>query len=159
MRPQLASSPAMAVLTNGELAIARPILRAAATEVAPATVTVTNFDAPSPSRTICWARSTISASRARRKSARCGSSLSLTLACFAVPVAASRKVSLVEVSLSTVMQLKDLSVAARRMSCSTRGGIFASVKAKPSIVAMSGAIMPEPLAKPLIVTVASPILT
>ena len=35
-----------------------------------------------------------------------------------------------------------------------RAGRLASVKTKDSIVAMSGAIMPEPLAMPLIVTVA-----
>src|SRR5690242_20937980 len=50
MRPQLASSPAIAVLTSGELATARPILRAAPLDEAPPTLMVTNLVAPSPSR-------------------------------------------------------------------------------------------------------------
>ena len=37
-------------------------------------------------------------------------------------------------------------------SCNTAAGSAASVKTKASIVAISGAIMPEPLAMPLIVT-------
>ena len=41
----------------------------------------------------------------------------------------------------------------------TSAGSFASVKTKASMVAMSGAIMPEPLAMPLIVIVVSPIGT
>ncbi len=41
-------------------------------------------------------------------------------------------------------------------ACSTGAAIGASVKTKDSIVAMSGAIMPAPLAMPLMVTVAPP---
>jgi hypothetical protein len=67
-------------------------------------------------------------------------------------------VSLVEVSPSTVTQFSDLSVASASSFCSTPPGTLASVKTKPSMVAMSGAIMPEPLRKPLSVTVRSPIL-
>ena len=67
-------------------------------------------------------------------------------------------VSLVEVSPSTVTQFSDLSAASASSFCSTPPGTLASVKTKPSMVAMSGAIMPEPLRKPLMVTVRSPIL-
>ena len=57
MRPQLASSPAKAVLTSGLSAMVRAILRAEAADSAPVTVILTNLVAPSPSRTSCWARS------------------------------------------------------------------------------------------------------
>ena len=67
-------------------------------------------------------------------------------------------VSLVEVSPSTVTQFSDLSAASASSFCSTAPGTLASVKTKASMVAMSGAIMPEPLRKPLMVTVRSPIL-
>ena len=48
--------------------MARPMRRAARAVAAPVTSIVTNFCAPSPSRTICCARSIITASSARRKS-------------------------------------------------------------------------------------------
>ena len=51
IRPQLASSPATAVLTSGELAIDIAINRAARADSAPVTVTAMNLLAPSPSRT------------------------------------------------------------------------------------------------------------
>ena len=51
MRPQLASSPAKAVFTSGLSAIVLAILRAEASLLAPSTVILTNFEAPSPSRT------------------------------------------------------------------------------------------------------------
>ncbi len=57
-----------------------------------------------------------------------------------------------EVSLSTVIALKDLSAPAAMRLCSTGAAMRASVKTKLSMVAMSGAIMPEPLAMPLMVT-------
>ena len=68
----------------------------------------------------------------------------------AAPVAASSSVSLVEVSPSTVMQLKERSEASRSSARSTGAGSLASVATKASMVAMSGAIMPDPLAMPLI---------
>ena len=71
---------------------------------------------------------------------------------FAAPVANSISVSEVEVSLSTVIELKLGSTPADRSDCSTEGAMSASVTTKDSIVAMSGAIMPAPLAMPLIVT-------
>src|SRR5439155_675155 len=62
MRPQLASSPAIAVFTRGELAMASAMRRAARALAAPPTFTVMNLRAPSPSRTTWQARSTSSAS-------------------------------------------------------------------------------------------------
>ena len=70
----------------------------------------------------------------------------------AAPEANRSTVSDVEVSPSTVMQLKLSAALAASSFCSRRDGRFASVKRNTSIVAMSGAIMPEPLAMPLIVT-------
>ncbi len=75
----------------------------------------------------------------------------------AAPVAKNNSVSEVEVSLSIVTQLKLLSAPFFRSACSTGAAIGASVKTKDSMVAMSGAIMPAPLAMPLIVTATPPI--
>ena len=75
-----------------------------------------------------------------------------------LPVANSISVSLVEVSESTVMELKLGPTPALRHSCSTDAGRLASVKTKDSMVAMSGAIMPEPLAMPLMVTLTPSII-
>ena len=58
---------------------------------------------------------------------------------------------------STVVQLKLASTPLRNIVCSASAGIFASVNTKQSIVAMSGAIIPLPLAIPVIRTCASPI--
>jgi len=66
-------------------------------------------------------------------------------------------VSLVEVSPSTVMQLNDLSTLSRNSVCNSGAGRRASVNTKDSMVAMSGAIMPEPLAMPAMVTGLPPI--
>ena len=61
-------------------------------------------------------------------------------------MAKSSTVSLVEVSESTVIRLKLRSTAPASRACSTGAGRSASVNANPSIVAMSGAIIPLPLA-------------
>ena len=67
-------------------------------------------------------------------------------------MAISRQVSLVERSPSTVTALKVSATATDSMSCSAAGGRAASVATKASMVAMFGAIMPEPLAIPAIRT-------
>ena len=76
----------------------------------------------------------------------------------AAPVANASSVSEVEVSPSMVTALKVSVTPSLRSDCSARAPIGASVKTNDSIVAMSGAIMPAPLAMPLMVTVALPIL-
>ena len=53
-----------------------------------------------------------------------------------------------------VTALKVSMTPSRNSACNTGAAIGASVKMKASMVAMSGAIMPAPLAKPLMVTVA-----
>src|SRR5260221_573036 len=111
---------------------------------------VTILVAPSPSRTMAWARlratspiATSSLRRSRRLEAA-----------GPWPVAARISESLVEVSPSTVTQLKERSTTRSSRPCSPRAGTCASVAMKPSIVAISGRIMPAPLAMP--VTTAMP---
>ena len=68
------------------------------------------------------------------------------------PVAAITKLSLVDVSPSTVAQLNDSSATAGVNAVSTARAIGASVATKASIVAMFGWIIPAPLAIPVTVT-------
>ena len=67
------------------------------------------------------------------------------------PVAISTKESLVEVSPSTVTQLKDSSATSFTSRSSSGWAIAASVATKPSMVAMLGLIMPAPLLMPVTV--------
>src|SRR5439155_1199395 len=62
----------------------------------------------------------------------------------ALPVAIRTKLSLVEVSPSTVMRLNEASAISQASDCSSSGAMAASVAIKPSMVAMLGWIMPEP---------------
>ena len=64
-----------------------------------------------------------------------------------------------EVSPSTVMALKDCSQARASIVRNSFGSIAASVATKASMVAMSGWIMPAPLAMPVTVTGLSPTRT
>ncbi len=70
----------------------------------------------------------------------------------AAPVANSISVSDVEVSLSTVIALKLVLTLLPSIACRAGAAIGASVKTNDSMVAMSGAIMPAPLAMPAMVT-------
>ena len=60
----------------------------------------------------------------------------------------STTVSLVDVQPSTVMELNESATAARSRSARGPGSTAASVVRKASMVAMSGASMPAPLAMP-----------
>ena len=51
-------------------------------------------------------------------------------------------------SASTLMQLKEAAATRRSIGCSCSRGTATSVSTYASIVAMSGSIMPAPLAKP-----------
>ena len=73
-------------------------------------------------------------------------------AALAAPVAKASTVSEVDVSPSMVTALNVSVTPSRNNDCSTGAAIGASVKRKASMVAMSGAIIPAPLAKPLMVT-------
>ena len=77
----------------------------------------------------------------------------------AAPVAKASSVSDVEVSLSIVTALKVSSTPLLSSDCSTADDSGASVNTKDSMVAMSGMIMPAPLAMPLMVTLALPSFT
>ncbi len=55
-----------------------------------------------------------------------------------------------------VTALKVSVTPSRNSACNAAGAIGASVKMNASMVAISGAIMPAPLAKPLMVTVVLP---
>src|SRR3981081_855125 len=161
-RPQLASSPAIAVFTNGELATDIAILRADVFDIAPSTMISTSFRAPSPSRATCSARSASTARKALAKAFRRGSPgrviLGAPLAA-AVPVANASSVSDVEVSPSMVTALKVSSTPLFNSDCNAPAVIGASVNTNASMVAMSGAIMPAPFAMALIVTLALPSFT
>ena len=161
-RPQLASSPAIAVFTSGEFAIDIAIFRADALVVAPSTMISTSFRAPSPSRATCSERS---ASTSRNALVNAFSRGSLARLIFGAPLAAAEpvanasRVSDVEVSLSMVTALKVSSTPLLSSDCSTADDSGASVKTNDSMVAMSGMIMPAPLAMPLMVTLALPSFT
>ena len=119
---------------------------------------LTSLRAPSPSRATCSARLASTCANAARNAFSRGS---LARAIFgaprAAPVAKTSNVSEVEVSPSTVTALKRVDDGLGQDRLQAGAAIGASVNTKDSIVAMSGAIMPAPLAMPLIVTVAPPI--
>ena len=75
------------------------------------------------------------------------------------PDAIANTQSLVEHSPSTVMALNVSSADARSARCSSAGDTFASVVRKPSMVAMFGSIIPEPLAVPPTVNVPRGVFT
>src|ERR1700729_719699 len=160
--PQLASSPAIAVLTSGELAIDSATLRAEAFDTAPSTMISTSLRAPSPSRATCSAISASTARNALAKPVSRGSPARLIFGAplaAAAPVANASNVSDVEVSPSMVTALKVSSTPFFSSDCSAPAAIGTSVNTNASMVAISGAIMPAPLAMPLIVTLALPSFT
>jgi len=156
MRPQLASSPKKAVLTRGELATVKATSRALAASAAPVTRISISLVAPSPSMTNWRAKSSRTACRASPKRRPSRLSGSVIGSFPAVPPAITRRVSLVLVSPSMVMALKDVAVAAFSRDCRTGRAMTASVATKPSMVAILGAIIPAPLAMPPMVTNLSP---
>src|SRR4029079_1757989 len=101
---------------------------------------------------IAGASGTATSSSASCSGGRRGSSERAIGAIAALPVATMTKLSLVEVSPSIVMRLNDAAATLAASSPSSIPSSGASVAMKPSIVAMLGAIMPAPLAMPVIVT-------
>src|SRR5262249_16052754 len=115
---------------------------------------------PSPSRATCSARLASTASNDLRNAGSRGSDVCTIFGAprmAAAPVANASRVSEVEVSPSTVTALKLSATPCLSKYWSTRDEIGASVKTKESIVPMSGAIIPAPLAMPQMVTGAAPI--
>ena len=155
-RPQLASSPAIAVFTSGELAIDIAIRRADVFDAAPSTVISTSLRAPSPSRATCSARSASTALKrlAESREPRIGQPRDLRRAARSRGAGGEGEERVggrsVAVDGHRVEGVGD-AVAQQRLQHG--GAIGASVKTNDSIVAMSGAIMPAPLAMPQIVTV------
>src|SRR3546814_19217140 len=91
---QLASSPAIAVLTSGELAIVRPIRSALSSLAAPLTNMVMNLLAPSPSRTTDCASWRHKSASAAAKASAPGSSKPVSGALAALPAAQASTVLL-----------------------------------------------------------------
>src|SRR5438445_426679 len=131
--------------------MARPTSRADASLAAPTTWISTSLDAPSPSSTIARASAratccTASSNSFHTAPSRPGSTPD-------APLASSSAVSFVLVSPSTEMALKLRSPTRRGSGWSVAGSATASVVSTASSVAMSGWIMPAPLAIPPTVTI------
>ena len=135
--------------------MALAVCLASAGEAAPDTTTVTSFVAPSPPRTMPSASSRQTARNPPTNGAYSASPIVTPLA----PFASSITQSFVDVSPSTVMALNVSSTASTRARCSIGCATLPSVVTNPSIVAIIGSIMPEPLAMPPIVTVLPPRVT
>ena len=149
--PQLGSPPKTAHFTRSEPAIAPATFDASDTVLAPFTCTSINLVAPSPSITIIFARSAETASRFLQnvlKSLPFRSIFRLP----ASPLASSTAVSLVLMSPSTVIALNEPATFSASALSMALLAILASVMIYDSIVAMSGFIIPAPLATPVMVT-------
>src|SRR5690606_26696178 len=146
--PQLGSLPNMAVLTSEELDMERISLRAIFSDRAFVTRYSINLEAPSPSETINLARWIKSSKSLSLNNPYPGSSLDITFLLPARPLAMTATISLVEVSPSTVIMLKDLSTQYLSVSCSRFSSMAKSVTTQASMVAILGWIIPEPLATP-----------
>src|SRR6266404_3757363 len=160
-RPQLASSPAIAVFTKGELAIDMAMRRADLAEAAPSTTISTSLRAPSPSRATCSASDLSTVSSAFTNPLSRGSparAIGGAPRAAAAPVAKASSVSDVEVSPSIVTALKLSRTPFASSACKAGAAMGASVNTNDSMVAISGAIIPAPLAMPQIVTEAAPSL-
>ena len=114
---------------------------------------VMNLVAPSPSRTIACANFCATDIKASRKALPSAESQEEIRGCAALRVAITMKESLVDVSPSMVIRLKDELAKSVAKAGSRLGAMLASVAKKPNMVAMLGRIMPAPLLMPVIVTV------
>ncbi len=149
-------SPAIAVLTRGESATESPMRRAAASLSAPSIVSVTNFERPSPSLATKIANSFNRSCVAAVKSAKRWVARLIDWSLAALRRGARCKhearVARGGCRHRPFMQLKLGRRAAAHDLLQRAAETAASVNRKQSIVAMSGAIMPAPLQKPLIET-------
>lgn len=120
------------------------------------TVTLTNFSAPSPSRTMSWASSAAKSVRAERNCSNSAGVFSAEISLIPLaPFASATTVSFVLMSPSTEIELNDRSTACVRAAWRDAGSIAASVAMTPSMVAcggpggpMLGWIIPAPLSIP-----------
>ena len=146
-RPQFGSRPVTMVFTSGEELTVRATRRASSVLAAPSTTTSISVCAPSPSRARSRASAIATASIAACSGPAAGWSAS-TASPPARPLAKSSMVSEVEVSMSMSTMLIETSATARSVARSQSRSAGASVVRKQKQVAMSGWIMPEPLAVP-----------
>ena len=152
MRPQLGSPPAQAHLTRVEFAMASAAARAAFSVAAPVTSTSTKRETPSPSLTIMRAKARVTSSKAASKTLTEGVTPLR-------PLASKMTVSLVLMSPSMVMRLKEFATERRREARRAGCEIAASVVTTQSMVAMFGSIIPAPLAIPPMRNMPSGVLT
>ena len=115
MRPQFGSRPNAAVLTSGEVAIRRAIAFASPAVAAPLTSISRRMVAPSPSATICCARSAQTSPSAPANSASVAAVRSTPLS----PFASRMTASFVEHSPSTEILLKLWLTARLRKPCAS----------------------------------------
>ena len=145
----------MAAFTRLEPATDRARSRATSASTAPRTHTSTSFVAPSPSSAIARARSTHREEMAASNAGQSGCDSS-SIGAPERPFASRNTASFVLMSSSTVRLLKLARTARRRPLWSATSEAAASVVRKASIVAISGAIMPDPLQNAAIVTSTPP---
>jgi len=144
-RPQLASSPKRAVLTRGDVEMVLAMVCASWLDMAPLTIISTHLLAPSPSFTRLLARLLSTCSSRTWNSPACSRLSMETLDC---PLASISVVSLVLVSPSIQILLSVLFTPDTSSFCNRSWGMDMSVHMKHSMVAILGAIIPEPLAIP-----------
>ena len=128
IRPQFGSPPKNAVLTRNDSAMVRAALLASPLVAAPVTCTSIKRVAPSPSLTIIWASSTERRVRSRTKALYSSEERDVIGEAPEAPLANIITVSLVEVSLSTMMELNELSAASLRAAFKTGAVTAASVR-------------------------------
>mmetsp|Transcript_25671 Transcript_25671/g.48671 ORF Transcript_25671/g.48671 Transcript_25671/m.48671 type:complete len:345 (+) Transcript_25671:524-1558(+) len=156
MRPQLGSRPKMADLTREEPTTDLAMHSASASVAAPVTSHSISTVAPSPSHAMHLASacsSTVSASPSSLASGLAGSEM---IGLPAAPLARPSTQSFVEVSPSTVIWLKLLTEAVRTRDRQRDVSTAASHVTTPSMVAMLGWIMPDPLEQPPMLTSTPP---
>ena len=126
--PQFGSSPAIAVLTKGELAIEKAIFFASSSFLQFWTKIDTNFEAPSPSLTTLFARFNKTLFKAESNSLNFSSLIFLILTCFLLLVEKMETISFVLVSPSMVIALKVVAIFFFSTFFNTSLEISASVK-------------------------------
>ena len=130
--------------------------RAAVRSGAFVTRTVSRCCAPSPSAATARASSVQISASAVRNERPSGLAVDVIGVFSAIPLASAMTASLVDVSRSTLVMLKVSSTTLRKIALNASRDTAASVRTKPSTVAMLGWIIPEPLAIPRILTRSPP---
>jgi hypothetical protein len=131
--PQLASPPDMAAFVRDDAMTALAMVSAFSSLAAFFTVQDISLEAPSPSLASSLAKYTQTLSRASTKISY-SSDPSQNLAFPAMPLAKTQAMSLVDVSPSTLMRLKDLFTQYRHAFSKSSRSIFTSVVMKLRVV-------------------------